>query len=230
MQSVYIAGASSGSGKSVVILGFMEMLSAVNRKVGFFRPIVRQSVEQDDLTNLIRSRYDLPFPAEMLYGCTVGDRAQADRPRSVRRSAQAHPGQVQDAGGTLRPGGVLRDGLSTGPCLRWSSTSTRTWPTTSAVALVVVVKGFGRSPDEAVQALRMAHESMRRTAAATCWRASSTASRPSIWIRAGPRPGRAAGRRDGLCAAGAAVAAGCPRWARSARHWGPPACAGRATP
>ena len=70
MQSVYIAGASSGSGKSVVILGFMEMLYAVNRRVGFFRPMVAKAVEQDNLTNLIRSRYDLPFPPEMLYGCT----------------------------------------------------------------------------------------------------------------------------------------------------------------
>jgi len=76
MQSLYIAGAGSGSGKSAVILGFMEMLSAVNRKVGFFRPIVRHSVEQDDLTNLIRSRYNLPFPAEMLYGCTSDTAAE----------------------------------------------------------------------------------------------------------------------------------------------------------
>jgi phosphate acetyltransferase len=40
MQSIYIAGAGSGSGKSVVVLGFMELLSAANRRVGFFRPIV----------------------------------------------------------------------------------------------------------------------------------------------------------------------------------------------
>jgi phosphate acetyltransferase len=38
MQSIYIAGAGSGSGKSVVVLGFMELLSAINRRVGFFRP------------------------------------------------------------------------------------------------------------------------------------------------------------------------------------------------
>ncbi len=71
MQSVYIAGASSGSGKSVVVLGFMEMLSAVNRRVGFFRPMVATGAEQDNLTNLIRSRYSLPFSPEMLYGCTA---------------------------------------------------------------------------------------------------------------------------------------------------------------
>ena len=71
MQSVYIAGASSGSGKSVVVLGFMEMLYAVNRRVGFFRPIVAKSVEQDDLSALVLSRYNLPFSQEMLYGCTA---------------------------------------------------------------------------------------------------------------------------------------------------------------
>jgi phosphate acetyltransferase len=44
MQSIYIAGAGSGSGKSVVVwLGFMELLSAINRRVGFFRPIVSRT-------------------------------------------------------------------------------------------------------------------------------------------------------------------------------------------
>jgi phosphate acetyltransferase len=71
MQSVYIAGASSGSGKSVVVLGFMEMLYAVNRKLGFFRPIVAKGIEDDNLTNLVRARYELPFSPEMLYGCTA---------------------------------------------------------------------------------------------------------------------------------------------------------------
>ncbi|MGD8207515.1 MAG: AAA family ATPase, partial [Thiohalocapsa sp.] len=71
MQSVYIAGAGSGSGKSVVVLGFMELLSAINRRVGFFRPIVSGSVLDDNLTSLIRDRYELPFTPEELYGCSA---------------------------------------------------------------------------------------------------------------------------------------------------------------
>ena len=61
MQSLYIVGTRAGSGKSVVVLGIMEILSAANRKVGFFRPVVRDSAERDDLINLVRRRYDLPF-------------------------------------------------------------------------------------------------------------------------------------------------------------------------
>ena len=48
MQSLYIAGVGAGSGKSAVVLGFMEVLSAVSRKVGFFRPMVSHGVEEDD--------------------------------------------------------------------------------------------------------------------------------------------------------------------------------------
>ncbi len=39
-HSLYIAGAEPQSGKSVVILGMMELLSGQGRKVGFFRPVI----------------------------------------------------------------------------------------------------------------------------------------------------------------------------------------------
>jgi phosphate acetyltransferase len=71
LQSLYIAGAEAGSGKSVVVLGMMETLSAINRKVGFFRPVIPRNSGKDDLTNLIASRYQLPLSGEMLYGCTA---------------------------------------------------------------------------------------------------------------------------------------------------------------
>lgn len=70
LQSLYIAGAEPGSGKSVVVLGMMETLSAINRKIGFFRPVIPRNSGKDDLTNLIASRYQLPLSGEMLYGCT----------------------------------------------------------------------------------------------------------------------------------------------------------------
>ncbi|ESQ12310.1 MAG: hypothetical protein N838_15700 [Thiohalocapsa sp. PB-PSB1] len=57
MQSIYIAGgAGEGRGKSVVVLGFMELLLAINRRIGLFRPIVSGKVQDDSLTSLIRER------------------------------------------------------------------------------------------------------------------------------------------------------------------------------
>lgn len=70
LKSLYIAGAEPGSGKSVVVLGMMEALSTVNRKTGFFRPVIPRNNRSDDLINLIASRYELPVSGEMLYGCT----------------------------------------------------------------------------------------------------------------------------------------------------------------
>jgi phosphate acetyltransferase len=45
------------SGKSVVALGLMELLSARTDKVGFFRPLVSAGQESHPQIELIRSRY-----------------------------------------------------------------------------------------------------------------------------------------------------------------------------
>jgi len=41
-KSIYIFGAEPQSGKSVVLLGIMELLSRHVNKMGFFRPLVRE--------------------------------------------------------------------------------------------------------------------------------------------------------------------------------------------
>ena len=69
-QGIYITSAEPGSGKSVVVLGIMEMLAGQGGKTGFFRPVVQDEKKPDNLTNLIIRRYDLKIPYEMLYGCT----------------------------------------------------------------------------------------------------------------------------------------------------------------
>jgi phosphate acetyltransferase len=69
-QNIYITGAEQGSGKSVIMLGMMEMLSGHAEKVGFFRPIVHKSDEKDELIQLITYRYQLDWPYPSLYGCT----------------------------------------------------------------------------------------------------------------------------------------------------------------
>ncbi|MCW8920818.1 MAG: AAA family ATPase, partial [Sedimenticola sp.] len=69
-RSIYIAGAEPGSGKSIVVLGMMEMLAAMTKRVGFFRPIIPENGGNDDLTHLISSRYGIELPSSMLYGCT----------------------------------------------------------------------------------------------------------------------------------------------------------------
>lgn len=70
-HSLYVAGAEPRSGKSIVVLGMMEMLSAVApTRVGFFRPVIKSKDGWDSLIHLITRRYNIQLPKEELYGCT----------------------------------------------------------------------------------------------------------------------------------------------------------------
>ncbi|WP_058556192.1 phosphate acetyltransferase [Thiohalocapsa sp. ML1] len=159
MQSIYIAGAGAGSGKSVVVLGFMELLSAINQRVGFFRPIVNRDVHEDNLTTLIRKRYDLPFPAKQLYGCTAEQASElvaAGRYDELLKRILDKYMLLDEQCDIVLCAGTDYDGLV--PSLEFDFNADLA--NNFGCTIVVVVKGFKRSPDEALHAVHMAHESM----------------------------------------------------------------------
>lgn len=69
-QNLYIAAIEAGSGKSLVLLGLMELLSKRIRKLGFFRPVIHAGQKPDNDINLIRQRYHLQIDYESQYGLT----------------------------------------------------------------------------------------------------------------------------------------------------------------
>ncbi|KPK94623.1 MAG: phosphate acetyltransferase [Deltaproteobacteria bacterium SM23_61] len=69
-KSIYVFGAEPQAGKSVVLLGIMEVLSRQVQKLGFFRPLVREGETKDDAIRLISNRYHLPLPNRIKYGMT----------------------------------------------------------------------------------------------------------------------------------------------------------------
>jgi len=69
-KNIYIATMEPQSGKSVVLLGLMEMLSRRIQKIGIFRPIVRAGKKHDVYIDLVSKRYKLKFDYEDLYACT----------------------------------------------------------------------------------------------------------------------------------------------------------------
>jgi phosphate acetyltransferase len=69
-NSIYIAGMGPGSGKSVVVLGVMELLARHGRKLGFFRPVVGGEAITDHLVALVTSRYAITVPPESMFGVT----------------------------------------------------------------------------------------------------------------------------------------------------------------
>jgi len=70
-QNLYVAGAEYGSGKSVIALAMMELLSRYSEKVGIFRPVVRSTGHNDRLLHLVMTRYGLDLPMEAMFGCSL---------------------------------------------------------------------------------------------------------------------------------------------------------------
>ncbi len=67
-KGLYIAAMEPNSGKSLVVLGVVEMLSSRVQNLGFFRPIVHGDPNMDRHIQLIRGRYTLGLPPEQLFG------------------------------------------------------------------------------------------------------------------------------------------------------------------
>jgi phosphate acetyltransferase len=70
LKNLYIATAAPRSGKSLVVLGIMELLSRRVEKLGFFRPVIVRSDAPDNDIELVRQRYQLSHPYESLYAMT----------------------------------------------------------------------------------------------------------------------------------------------------------------
>jgi len=69
-KNLYIATMEPRSGKSVILLGLMELLSRRIQNIGIFRPIIQAGERKDDYIELALTRYKLKFRYEDLYGCT----------------------------------------------------------------------------------------------------------------------------------------------------------------
>ncbi len=69
-NNLYIAASEAQAGKSLIAMGFMELLSRHVKRIGFFRPIVRSEEEMDSHIKLIAQRYKLPFSYDNMYGMT----------------------------------------------------------------------------------------------------------------------------------------------------------------
>ncbi len=69
-QNIYVAGAETKNGKSVVALGLMELLSTRTNRPGFFRPVIRDQHTPDAMIELMKTRYGLATAYDAMYGCT----------------------------------------------------------------------------------------------------------------------------------------------------------------
>ena len=85
------------SGKSVVSLGLMELLSARVERLGFFRPIVPSATEPDPQIELIRRRYQLTAPYERMHALTQDEAAAIPAYEELRKRVVAAYKQLEPA-------------------------------------------------------------------------------------------------------------------------------------
>lgn len=69
-QNLYIAACERGSGKSLITLGVMELVSRRVERPGFFRPIIRKPGVVDNDIDLLLKRYSLNQKYEESFGVT----------------------------------------------------------------------------------------------------------------------------------------------------------------
>jgi len=157
--SLYVAGAGVRTGKSVVALGLMEMLSAHNRNLGFFRPIVQRSPQEDSLLELMRRRYNLPFPPEMLFGCTAEEAQRllgSGHYDDLMKRIMAKFKALEERCDQVVCAGTDYDGLV--PSLEFDFNADLA--NNLGAVLIVVIRGFNRDLEEVLDAVRLAQESL----------------------------------------------------------------------
>ncbi|XZE53919.1 phosphate acetyltransferase [Planctomycetaceae bacterium SH139] len=98
-DSLYLATNERATGKRMVALGLMELVSRRFERVAFFRPIVRESAEQDLSIQLLHSRYALDMPIEQMVGMnrkTAREFLAADRYEAMLQEIQQRYKALQE--------------------------------------------------------------------------------------------------------------------------------------
>src|SRR6266511_4011285 len=147
------------SGKSVVALGLMEMLSGRSDRVGFFRPIVSSGGEPDAPIELMRRRYGLDASYDDMHALSE-EEAQAAIAAGASEDVKK---RVVEAYRGLERGcdAVVCEGTDfAGPTPSLDFDLNATLANELGCPVLVVVRG--RSAAEAEAAVRVARESLER--------------------------------------------------------------------
>ncbi len=89
-RNLYITGMEPRSGKSVVALGVMELLSARVERLGFFRPIVPSRTERDPQLELVRRRYKLAASYEEMHALAEEEASEIEYEELRKRVVGAY--------------------------------------------------------------------------------------------------------------------------------------------
>jgi phosphate acetyltransferase len=159
-RSLYVAAMEPRSGKSVIVLGLMELLSRRVRKVGFFRPVIASNDHRDKELHLVLSRYDLAHDYDAAYAHTHDEARQMTGEGRYEDLLKSIVGKYRDL--ESRCDFVLCEGTD---FTRVSSAFEFDFNADLANNLgspvLAMVNGRRRSAEQVTQAVRVARESFR---------------------------------------------------------------------
>jgi phosphate acetyltransferase len=149
------------SGKSMVTLGLMELLSRRVGRVGFFRPVIRAGHAPDGDIALVRSRYRTDQPYEACFALTSDDVRAAAAGGSggadaVLKTILGRYKQVERAHDFVLCEGTDFTGVSAPLEFEFNAEVAATL----GCPVLVVINGYGLQADEIPGALAMAEENL----------------------------------------------------------------------
>jgi phosphate acetyltransferase len=153
-RGLYITAMEAGSGKSVVALGVMELLSARVERLGFFRPIIPSASERDAQIELVRRRYQLDASYDEMHALTEAEANAIDDYGELRKRVVHEFKQLE-----ARCDFVLTEGTDfTGVAPALAFGLNADLANELGAPVLVVVKGG--APEETAAAVRGARESL----------------------------------------------------------------------
>jgi phosphate acetyltransferase len=157
-NNLYIATMEPDSGKAILALGVMEMLSRRIRNIGFFRPVIKSSDKPDNDIQLILSRYTRELSYEETYGCTYEEAqsmiAEGQYNELLKNIVSKYKGLESQCPFVLCEGTDF-----TGVSSAFEFDFNADVANNLGAPILAVVNGFGKSPAEVVDAVRVARES-----------------------------------------------------------------------
>jgi phosphate acetyltransferase len=159
-KSLYLASLQPESGKSLVALGLMEMLSRRTDDVGYFRPVIPAGERLDSRINLISGRYPLSLAPSEMYAYTT---AQVERMLAAGRRDEVFTGILSAYRAIARRCGfVLCDGTDfTGVATAFEFDFNLEVANHLGAPVLALVNGHDRMADEVIAGVQLAQESLR---------------------------------------------------------------------
>jgi phosphate acetyltransferase len=158
-RNVYLAAIEPGSGKTMVALGLMDLLSRRLGRVGYFRPVIAGDAAPDEDIELIRRRYRLAQAYEDSWAVTLDDlRAMSDRGRYdvlLKRILEAFRRLDRSTDLVLVEGGDF-----TGASRALELDFNAELANHLGCLVLLVIRGSRRSADEVLDATRLARGSL----------------------------------------------------------------------